>query len=422
MPIPGPESIVRTQLDNGITLLVHENHASPSAVVTGYVQAGAADESREQAGLAAFAASALLRGTAKRSFETIFDELESVGASASIGGGVHSTGFGGMSLAEDLPLVLDVLADALRDPAFPKAEVEKLRGQILTDLHERAHDTQRMSRLLFRELAYPSEHPYSRSVAGYSDTVGKLRRNDLARFHAEHYSPEGLVMVIVGAIPSDKALRWVEEAFGDWQHPRPARPPVPEAPRLAQTKERALGIPGKTQADVVLGYPGPARTDPGFLQAALCNCILGVFGMMGRLGEKVREEQGLAYYSYSRVSGGPGPGPWSVTAGVEPANVAQAVESIQSEIRRMREEPVGTQEMADNKAYLTGSLPLRLETNSGQARTIRDIERYDLGLDYLQRYKGLIEAITAEEVQEAARSWLDPDAYALAVAGPAEET
>jgi zinc protease len=422
MPVPGPEDIVRSELDNGIRLLLRENHASPSVVVAGYVVAGSADENREQAGLAAFTASALLRGTPKRSFESIYDELESVGANASIRGGVHSTGFGGKSLAEDLPLVLDVLADALRNPAFPEAEVEKLRGQILTDLHERAHDTQRMARLGFNELAYPGPHPYSRSVSGYPEAVASLGRDDLARFHAQRYSPQGLVMVIVGAISSGKTLDLVRQAFGEWKHTPPARDPLPEAPRLSKRCERSITIPGKTQTDLVLGYPGPARTDPLFLHAALCNSILGVFGMMGRLGQKVREEQGLAYYSYSRVSGGPGPGPWSVTAGVHPASLERAVDSMRREIRRIGEEPVDDEELADNKAFLTGSLPLRLETNSGQAQTIRDMERYELGLDYLQRYRGLIDAITAEEVQQAARSWLDPDAYALAVAGPGAET
>jgi zinc protease len=152
----------------------------------------------------------------------------------------------------------------------------------------------------------------------------------------------------------------------------------------------------------------------------LCNTILGVFGLMGRLGEKVRDEQGLAYSSYSHLSGGPGPGPWRIVAGVNPANVNQAVESIRAEVRRMCEEPVGKDELSDSQAYLTGSMPLHLETNSGVAGTMLSMERYDLGLDYLQRYADTINEITPQRVQAAAQRWLDPDAYALAVAGPPE--
>ncbi|TET49523.1 MAG: insulinase family protein, partial [Anaerolineales bacterium] len=258
-------------------------------------------------------------------------------------------------------------------------------------------------------------------VSGYTETISGLARNDLDKFHSTRYAPEGMVVVIVGAVQSSEALSLVEQAFGDWQHAGQTRSDLPDAPRLTQPAEQRVAISGKTQADVVLGFPGPARADPHFLDAAVGNCVLGVFGLMGRLGQKVREEQGLAYYSYSRVQGGLGPGPWQVVAGVNPANVELAVESIRGELRRLREEPAGDEEMADNKAFITGSLPLRLETNGGQARSILDMERYGLGLDYLQRYTGLIEEITVERVMEAARSWLDPDAYALAVAGPPAE-
>lgn len=418
MSVPGPQDITRFELDNGIVVLVRENHASPSVVVSGLVRVGAADERPEQAGLAAFTAAALMRGTARRTFAQIFEELESVGASAGISGGTYSTGFAGKSLAEDLPLVLDILADALRHPTFPPDEIEKLRGEIITDLEERTHDTARMAALTFHELAYPAGHPYARSLSGYVETVSRITRDDLAAFYSSGYGPAGMIVVVVGAVKTDEALAHVETAFGDWAGPAREQALLPEVPRIAEVRERFVPIPGKTQTDIVLGYPGPARTDPAFLDAAVCNTVLGVFGMMGRLGDNVRDQQGLAYYAYSRVDGGPGPGPWRVIAGVNPANVARAIASIRAEIARICEEPVGEQELADNKAFLTGSLPLRLETNEGVAQIILDMERYGLGLDYLQRYTDLINAITPEQVQAAAQKWLDPDAYALAIAGP----
>jgi zinc protease len=416
--IPGPETITRRELPNGVVVLARENHASPSVVVNGYLSVGAYDERPEQAGLAAFTAEALTRGTEGRSFEQIYETLESVGASAGVSGATHTTSFGTKSLAEDLPLALDVLGDVLRRATLPPAEIEKLRGEILTDLEERAHDTRSMADLTFDELAYPQAHPYSRSTDGYIETVSGIGRDDLATFYADGYGPQGMVVAVVGAVETAAALAQIEAAFGDWQAPTFERDPLPEAPRIAEVRERAVTIPGKTQSDIVLGYPGPARASPDFLDAVVCNSILGVFGLMGRLGEKVREEQGLAYYSYSRVDGGSGPGPWHVAAGVNPANVEQAVASIRAEIRRMCEEPVDEKELAGNKAFITGSLPLRLETNEGVARHILEMERYGLGLDYLLRYEALINVITVEQVQAVAQRWLDPDAYALAIAGP----
>jgi len=398
---------------------VRENHASPSVIVKGYLQVGAYDERPEQAGLAVFTAAALMRGTANRAFDQIYEELESVGASAGVNGGTHTTGLGAKSLVEDLPLALDVLADVLRHPTFPRDEIEKLRGEILTDLEERAHDTSRMASLTFYELAYPEEHPYARSLSGYTETINRLTRDDLAEFHAGGYGPQGMVVAIVGAVETADALAQIENAFGDWAvGARPPRHPLPEVPPISNVRERAVSIPGKTQSDVILGYPGPARAEPDFLDASVCNTILGVFGLMGRLGENVRERQGLAYYSYSRMDGGPGPGPWRVIAGVNPANVEQAVASIRAEIRRICDEPVGEGELADNKAFITGSLPLRLETNGGVAGAILNMERYNLGLDYLQQYANLIGEITAERVQTVAQRWLNPDAYAIAIAGP----
>jgi zinc protease len=419
--ISGPETITRHELPNGIVILVRENHASPAAIVRGYLHVGSRDERPEQAGLSAFTADALMRGTESRTFDQIYETLESVGANVATTGGTYTTGVGTKSLAEDLPLVLGILADVLRHPTFPPGEVAKLRGEILTDLEERAHDTRAMAGLTFYKLAYPQDHPYSRSVDGYTETVEGINRDDLAAFYAGGYGPRGLTVAVVGAVETADALAQIEAAFGDWQGPTYERASLPEVSRIAEARERFVPIPGKTQSDIVLGYPGPARTSPDFLEAMVCNSILGVFGLMGRLGEKVREEQGLAYYSYSRVDGGPGPGPWRVTAGVNPVNVEKAVDSIRAEVRRICQEPVNTEELADNKAFITGSLPLRLETNEGVARTILDMERYDLGLDYLQRYSTLINAITAEQIQAVAQRWLDPDAYALAIAGPPPE-
>jgi zinc protease len=142
---------------------------------------------------------------------------------------------------------------------------------------------------------------------------------------------------------------------------------------------------------------------------------------MGRLGDNIRDEQGLAYYAYSHLEAGQGQGSWTAVAGVNPAAVERTLESIVLEVRRLRDEPVPPEELADSQSYLTGSMPLRLETNEGVARTLLDMERYGLGFDYLQRFPGLVNAVTVEDLREIARKYLDPDAYVLAVAGPADE-
>jgi zinc protease len=184
--------------------------------------------------------------------------------------------------------------------------------------------------------------------------------------------------------------------------------------------EKHVSLPGKSQADLVLGAPGPARASPDFLPAMLGNNILGVFGMYGRIGDAVREAEGLAYYSMSALSGGMGPGPWMVLAGVNPRNVPRAVELIRREISRFTKSKVSRNELTDSQASIIGRMPLQLESNEGVAGSLMNIEMFGLGLDYYQRFPGLIRAITADQILETARHYLHADKMALAVAGPPE--
>jgi zinc protease len=169
---------------------------------------------------------------------------------------------------------------------------------------------------------------------------------------------------------------------------------------------------------MILGTAGPQRSAPDFLAASLGNNILGQFGLMGRIGEVVREQAGLAYYAGSSLSGGLGPGPWHVAAGVDPANIDQAIDLIRAEITRFVNEPVTTDELSDSQANYIGRLPLSLESNAGVAGALINLERYALGLDYYRRYPDLIRAITRQDVLDAARHYLHPDRLGIAVAGP----
>ena len=415
---PSPETISRVELANGITLLCYETHGSPSVVISGYLWAGALLEPRAKAGRSYLTAAMLMRGTESRSFGQINDALESVGAQLGIGGGTHQVSFGGKALAEDLDLLLSLLADCLQAPTFPEGEVQKVRGQILTDLEQRAHDTGRMAHLTFDSLLYP-DHPYGRSVKGYEETVSGLERQDLLDHYQSHYAPQGMVLAVVGAVPVAEATEKAEAALSRWQAPQavPIRD-IPPNVDLHEQRRQTVVLAGKSQADFVMGWPGLRRANPDFYHAYLANTILGTFGMMGRLGDEIRDEQGLAYYVYSHLDAGLGAGPWVAVAGVNPAHVERTIDGILHEVRRLRDEPVTAEELVDSQSYLTGSLPLRLETNEGIAGSLLEIERYALGLDHLQRYADLIWAVSVPDVQAVARRYLDPELYCLAVAGP----
>jgi zinc protease len=418
----GPHTIQRFTLSNGIKLIVQENHVSPSVVVRGHLWAGANSDPPERMGLARFTASAVTRGTTTRTFQEINEITESVGANVFVGGGRHLTGFGGKSLAEDFGLLIDVLSDVLLNPTFPQREVDKVRGQIITSLRELEDDTRGLANREFRRVLYTLDHPFGRPGDGTLETVPRIRRDDLENFYRTCYHPQGAVVVVVGDVQAEAVRDTLEAALGGWQPAGDA--PAFEAPEVQPLTERRRYVrtmTNKTQADIALGTVGPARAAEEYYAARLADLILGHLGLMGRLGETVRDQQGLAYYAYSGLEGGLGRGPWSVRAGVNPVSVDRAIESILAEIARLRDEPVTGQELEDGQDYLTGVLPLRLETNEGIAGTLLDMDLYQLGDDYIIRYPDLIRAVTQEQIQAAARKYLDSEHYALVIVGPYED-
>ena len=416
--LPGPDDVHREVLSNGITVLARSNFNSPSVVISGYFSAGALFDSDEKLGLADFVTSALMRGTKKRSFDEIYQALESVGASLGFNAGVHRSGFHGRSLAEDLPLLLSLLAESLTQPAFPKVEIEKLRSQMLTGLAIRAQDTGDMASMLFDQILF-KDHPYSRPEDGFTETIQRITRDDLAKFQRETYGPRGMAIVIVGGVKPEEAFRQVRRALGGWQvKGQKESPELPALKMLKKTVSKNHKIAGKSQSDLVVGTNGPKRKDPEFMSALIGNNILGQFGMMGRIGEVVREKSGLAYYAGSSMNAGLGPGSWEVSAGVNPQNVKKATDLIVSELKRFVDSGVTAEELADTQANFVGRLPLSLESNGGVANALLNIERYDLGLDYYRRYEELVREVTAESVLIAARKFVDPNRLAIAVAGP----
>jgi len=416
--LPGPNDIYREVLPNGITVLTRSNFNSPSVVISGYFNAGAIFDTDEKLGLADFVTSALMRGTKKRTFDKIYNELEAVGASLGFSSGVHRSGFHGRSLVEDLPLVLSLLSESLTQPSFPKLEMEKLRSQILTGLSIRAQDTGDMASMLFDEILF-KDHPYARPEDGHPETIKRITRNDLVKFQREYFGPREMVIVIVGAVKAEEAVRQVKRALGGWQvKGQKEAPALPPLKLLKKTVSKSHRIAGKSQSDLIIGTNGPRRKDPEFMSALIGNSVLGQFGMMGRIGDVVREKSGLAYYAGSSLNaGGLGPGSWEVSAGVNPKNVKKASELIVSELKRFVDEVVTTDELADVQANFIGRLPLSLESNGGVANALLNIERHDLGLDYYQRYEGLIREVTRETILDSARKFIDPDKLVVVSAG-----
>jgi zinc protease len=415
--MPGPADIVRTVLPNGITLLVRENFESPSVVLSGYLDCGSLYDDDEKLGLALFTAQGLMRGTHAHKFDQFFDLLESCGANLGIGANVHTTSFGGHALAEDLALLIGLLSECIREPAFPPALMEQLRAQLLTGLMIRDQDTEEMASMAFDQILF-KDHPYARPEDGFPRTIQAITLKDIRDFHKKYYGPKGMVITIVGAVSHSAALELTENHFGDWN---PAgtftEGDLPPVQKIGKTVRKHVNLAGKSQTNLIIGTLGPSRKSEDYFPASLGNSILGQFGMMGRIGEAVRERAGLAYTASTSLNAWQTTGSWEVAAGVNPANVQRAIELVLKELKRFTSEPVTRSELEDSKTNFIGRMPLALESNSGVAGTILNMERFDLGLDYLLRYPSLVRAVREEQVLNVARKYLDVEKLVIVSAG-----
>ncbi len=416
--LPGPDDITRQELDNGITVLARSNFNSPTLSIKGYVTTGSLLDPDKKLGLSYLTASGLMNGTEKHDFQSLYNEIESVGARLNFSAGTLTTSFSAHSLKEDLHLILELISNSLRSPTFPEREFNRQKNQMMTALAIRAQNTSAMAALLFDQIIYAG-HPYERPEEGFPETIQAITREDILQFYKRTFGPKGMVVVVVGAVDPKKACDAVNDVLGDWQNPN--QESLPEIPRIDPIQEpfqKALSTPGKSQADIVMGSLGPERLSPDYLPLRVGNNILGEFGMMGRLGKSVREDAGLAYYVYSSLSSSLGPGAWEMIAGVNPQNIDRVVELITQEVKAFVSKPVLEEELSNSKSYFLGRMPIMLESNSGVAVSLLNMEHFDLGLDYFYKYPDEIQTITPEDILNATRRYLDPDALAVAIAGP----
>jgi zinc protease len=415
--LPGSGDINRTVLSNGITLLTRYHPDSPSIVINGYLSSGSLYDPQGKQGRAHFLAASLLRGTKKKNFQEIYNTLESMGASLMFGASVHSTSFGGRALCEDLSSLVNLLAEGLQEPVFPTDQIERLRAMMLSSLAIRAQDTGSMASMIFDRHIF-KDHPYGLPEDGFLETIQAITREDLVEGHARYFGPRNMVLVVTGGVAADQVRRILEDYLGNWQNADQAAEITLTAPVTPQCEIREhIEIPGKSQTDIVMGNSGLKRSSDDYFAASLANNILGQFGMMGRIGYAVREQAGLAYYASSSMNASMSAGSWEVDAGVNPANVNQAIALIKQEIERFITEGVTNEELEESQANFIGRLPLSMESNQGVAGAMINMERFQLGLDYYRTFPAAIAAVTREEVREVAERYLNPDKMVIVSAG-----
>jgi len=408
----------RTVLPNGVVVISKEAHTVEAITIQLSIRAGSVYESNEDIGLSHLLSRTIDRGTLSKTSQEIAEALDARGVSLTTSANRHVMTIGCTCLSEDFQPLLELLGDIVMNPSFPEAELATRKGQILTSIRqdEDSPAVQAVQRLF--ELLYPSNHPYGRPAKGRAESVERLNRQTLLTFHRTRFAPASLTAILVGDMTAGHATEVCARVFADWQNAVPAEVSLAHPPRLPSRTERVISMMNKAQADIAYGFSTIVRSDPSYYAYTLMNNALGQYGIGGRLGDNIRERQGMAYYVYSSFDANVVEGPLFVRAGVNPANVERAIAAIDEEISRLVTDGLTAQELADCKQYLIGSIPRLLETNQAIATFLQTAEFFGLGLDHDLRLPGLLNAVTLEDVHAAARRSLDVTRAAVVVAGP----
>lgn len=405
----------REILPNGITLLHAEKKAIPIIRVVAAIRAGSIAETFDKAGLANLTADLLNEGTIKRSSKDISEAVEFVGGSLHTSGGADYITVTLSVLKKDADLGFDLLSDLVLNPAFREDEIQRRKALLKSSIKQQKEEPGVVASKAFLKAVF-GEHPYGWPVEGTEESLDNITRQDIADFYKTWYVPNNTVMAVVGDISRDELKLLLNRYFSGWSKRDFNLKPLP-ALKSGKGPDVIKINKDTKQANVILGHIGIKRDNPDYYAVSVLNYILGGGGFASRLVDNIRDNRGLAYDVHSSFTAQKSAG--SFQAGLQTKNESAniAIGEILREMDRIQSEPVSDKELDDAKAYLTGSFPLRVDSNSKIANFLIAIETYDLGLDYIDNYKGFINKVTREDITSVARKYLNTKDYVLVVVG-----
>jgi len=405
----------RQELPNHLIWLFSRQAELPLVTLGLLIKAGTLQEPPGKEGLANLTASLLLNGTKTRTSAKIAAEVDFMGARLAAGGGDDFATVSLTVLKKDLGPALALFKDILMNPTFPTAEVQRKVKQFQAALASEKDDPMVVAGRAFNKDLYGA-FPYGYPVLGTPQGLSAITRQDLMAFHRKYYRPNNAVLSLVGDLTPEEAEQWVTKTFGAWA---PAPIPAPKLPPIPPLTQRKVVVIDKdiSQANIILGNLGIARSNPDFYAIQVMNYILGGGGFTSRLMDDIRVNRGLAYSVSSSFSPGLEPGPFVVSLETKNATAGEAITQVVEQLRRIRTQPVTPEELKEAKSYLIGSFPRKMDSMSKRAWLLGYVEVYGLGLDYPWRYPDLIEHLTPADIQKVADKYLHPENYLLVVVG-----
>ncbi len=419
-PVVTPGSLHRFTLDNGLSLIILEDHRLPRVSLGISLRRGAASVEPDRAGLAGFTAELMKRGAGDRDSLELASAIDALGSVLSVRANWDSITAQIWGLTRDLDSMLGILADVVLRPRFDDDEAIRARGELLAAL-ERATDDPHYLERRFASVALYSGLRAGLPLSGSPETVAVLDSAAARDFHARMFVPNNAILFASGDLDAGELLDRVGAAFGAWLAGEipDAGPPLP-APVPTARRILIVDRPDLTQTRITLAHEGIARTDPNRVAASLLNEAIGGSGFSSRLMQRVRAEAGLTYGVSSGFSLRRDGGTFAVATFTRVAEVRRVIDLLLAELARARREPPTGLELEEVRALEVGQFALRIETSDAVLDSLVNLNIHGLPEDSLDTYRSRIRAVTAADVERLALRLLHPDRAAIVLVGPAE--
>jgi zinc protease len=380
------------------------------------LEGGAARDPAGLPGVASFTASMVTEGTKTRSAIQLSDELGFLGASLGAGASMDAAYVSGYALSRHLPKLLELLADLAMNPAFPPSDFARVQDQRKVSILQQRDQPGAIASKAFGKLFW-GDHPYGQPAGGTEESVAGTTREELARFHADHWRPGAAELVVVGDVDVASLRAELGKVFAAWKGSEPARPVSAELP-VARRRAVLVEKGGASQTFLILGMPGMARGNPDFIAAQVLFEVLGG-GSSSRLFRDLREDKGYTYGLSARESAQKLGGTSYLGGSVRADATAQAIRDLLAQVNALRDVPVPEAELADSKDGIVRSLPGDFATVAGIAGRVAEQVVFALPDDWWVRYPAQVRAVGAADVLRVARAFLDPERLSTVMVGDA---
>lgn len=406
-----------TELKNGLKIVIIEDKSLPLVNYRLAFKQGDINDPSDSIGTNSAVVDLLNEGTRTRTSKQIAEEIERLGASINVSSTADNTVISGSTLSLYSSDILNLMADLVLNPVFPENEVNLYKANTIENLKFQRSDAGFLADEQINKILY-GKHPYSITSPTAAD-ITKLNQTKLIEYYKSNFSPNRAILIAVGNIDRQEFIKQVNDLFGKWESKTIAEVKFPNPPERREKTITIVDRPGSVQSNIVLSNIAIEYSNPDYFPVLVMNQVLGG-GASARLFMNLREAKSYTYGAYSRFNTKRLAGDFEANSEVRTPVTGDALKEFFYELDRIRKDDVDNSELQDAKNYLTGTFPIRAETQAGLTNLILIQQLYDLPAEYLQTYRERINAVTPSDVKRVANKYLQPDKIAMVVVGDAD--